>query len=114
MSNSLKGLYSVPKTGKFAGQVLIAVDYTDTKVTLLDVHSNRKVTMNRCNVLRYKHNGNFYQCKTVVYRDTEYLVTLKGLIISCKTNRVMKWSEDDGNRCAIKTKAYLEATLSVS
>lgn len=113
MSNSLKGLYAVPKTGKFAGQVLIAVAYTDSKVTLLDVHSNRKVTMNRSNVIRYKHNGNFYQCKSVVYRDTEYLVTLKGLIISCKTNRVMKWSEEDGNTCAIKTKAYLEATLSV-
>ena len=112
MSNSLIGLYAVPKTGKLSGTVMLAVKYDDTKVTLLDVRSNRKVTLNRSNVVRFKKDGKTFQARQVSYKGAEYLVTLKGLIVSLSTNRVMKWSEDNGNAVAIKTKAYLESELS--
>lgn len=112
MSNSLIGLYAVPKTGKLQGTVMLAVKYDDTKVTLLDVHSNRKVTLNRSNVVRYKKNGKTFQARKTEWNGKEYLVTKKGLIVSLTSNRVMKWSENNGNTVAIKTKAFLESCMS--
>ena len=112
MSNSLIGLYAVPKTGKLSGSVMLAVKYDDAKVTLLDVKTNRKVTLNRSNVVRYKKDGKTFQARKVSYKGAEYLVTIKGLIVSLTTNKVMKWSEDNGNAVSIKTKAYLESELS--
>ena len=44
---------------------------------------------------------NHEPAKIVSYRDTDYLVTTKGLIISLTTNKIMKWNETDGNRIAI-------------
>lgn len=35
------------------------------------------------------------------YRGSEYLVTVKGLIISLATDKVMKWDENHGCRVAI-------------
>lgn len=37
----------------------------------------------------------------VAWRHSSYIVTDKGLIISCKTKRIMNWCEGDGNREAI-------------
>ena len=34
----------------------------------------------------------------VIYKNAEYLVSLKGTIISRTTNRVMEWKEGNGNR----------------
>jgi hypothetical protein len=112
MAKSLIGLYAVPKTGKLAGTVMLAVKYDDSKVTLLDVKSNRKITLNRSNVVRFKKDGKTFQAHKTSYNGAEYLVTVKGTIVSLTTNRVMKWSEDNGNTVAIKTKAYLESELS--
>lgn len=112
MSNSLIGLYAVPKTGKLCGTVMLAVKYDDIKVTLLDVKTNRKVTLNRSNVVRYKKDGKTFQARRTTYKGGEYLVTQKGLIVSLISNKVMKWSEDNGNTVAIKTKAYLESCMS--
>jgi hypothetical protein len=44
----------------------------------------------------------------VVYRDTEYLVTRKGLIISLQTRKIMNWGENNGNRIAILKEATVE------
>jgi hypothetical protein len=44
---------------------------------------------------------NHEPAKIVSYRDSNYLVTVKGLIISLTTNKIMKWNETDGNRIAI-------------
>ena len=44
---------------------------------------------------------NHEPAKIVSYRDANYLVTAKGLIISLTTNKIMKWNETDGNRIAI-------------
>lgn len=109
MSNSKIGLYAVPKTGKNVGKVMVAVDYNETSVKLLDVHSNRKITLKRSNVRVFMHNGKSFQCRKTTLNGSDYLVTLKGLIISMKTYRVMQWSDNDTIACAIKTKAYLEA-----
>ena len=44
---------------------------------------------------------NHEPAKIVSYRDANYLITSKGLIISLTTNKIMKWNETDGNRIAI-------------
>ena len=44
---------------------------------------------------------NHKPAKIVYYRDSNYLVTVKGLIISLITNKIMKWSETNGNRITI-------------
>ena len=103
MSNSLIGLYAVPKTGKFAGVVCVAVGYTDNKVTLLDIESNRKITLNRSNVKRFIKDGKMYRCACAEVDGNNYLVTcMKQIIISLKTNRVLKWDDNHGTVKRIK------------
>jgi hypothetical protein len=41
------------------------------------------------------------KAKIVNYKDTNYIVTPKGTIISLTTNKAMQWPENDGNRVAI-------------
>ena len=45
------------------------------------------------------------KAKIVNYRNTDYIVTPKGTIISLETNKAMKWLENDGNRVAVLTLA---------
>ena len=44
---------------------------------------------------------NLRPAKQVRYRQTHYLVTGKGLIVSLTTCKVMRWLNTDGNRLAI-------------
>jgi hypothetical protein len=41
------------------------------------------------------------KAKIVNYKDTDYIVTPKGTIISLTSNKAMNWAENDGNRIAI-------------
>lgn len=41
------------------------------------------------------------KAKIVNYKDTNYIVTPKGTIISLTSNKAMNWAENDGNRIAI-------------
>jgi hypothetical protein len=41
------------------------------------------------------------KAKIVNYKDTDYIVTPKGTIISLTSNKAMQWPENDGNRVAI-------------
>jgi hypothetical protein len=41
------------------------------------------------------------KAKIVNYKDTDYIVTSKGTIISLTTNKAMRWLENDGNRVAV-------------
>jgi hypothetical protein len=45
----------------------------------------------------------------VKYRDAEYLVSVKGSIISLTTNRVMNWKEDNGDRKTILALAEVQS-----
>lgn len=46
-------------------------------------------------------------CRAVHYRNSEYLVTPKKAIISCKTERIMQWDDSNGSRKAILAMAEL-------
>ena len=37
----------------------------------------------------------------VTYKGTNYLVSVRGLIISLRSNKVMRWDDSNGNRRAI-------------
>lgn len=39
--------------------------------------------------------------KSVSYKGTDYLVSVRGLIISLRSNKPMKWDDNNGNRRAI-------------
>ena len=39
--------------------------------------------------------------KVISYKGTDYLVSIRGLIISLRSNKVMRWDSDHGNRKAI-------------
>lgn len=39
--------------------------------------------------------------KSVSYKGTDYLVSVRGLIISLRSNKPMKWDDNNGNRKAI-------------
>jgi hypothetical protein len=49
--------------------------------------------------------------KIVEYKDSEYIVTSKNTIISLKSNKMMKWAENDGNRKAILGLASQNSTI---
>jgi hypothetical protein len=49
--------------------------------------------------------------KIVEYKDAEYIVTSKNTIISLKTNKRMRWGENDGNRKAILALASQNSTI---
>jgi hypothetical protein len=52
------------------------------------------------------------KAKIVNYKDTDYIVTPKGTIISLTTNKAMQWLENDGNRVAILKLAKASSTQS--
>ena len=39
--------------------------------------------------------------KSITYRGNAYIVTVRGVIISRKTGRIMKWGKENGDRKAI-------------
>jgi len=52
------------------------------------------------------------KAKIVNYKDTDYIVTPKGTIISLTSNKAMNWAENDGNRVAILEKAKARSNQS--
>lgn len=81
---------------KFKNQPYIAISYDGRKVKIMDVFSNRKLVVLRSNIAVSP-----YVAKKVEFQGSQYLVTLKNYIISCKTNKVMQWCESDNNRKGI-------------
>lgn len=71
-------------------RILVAVSYDGKKVKALDPLTNKKYMFNRTSLTALP-----MQCKFSKSRFGNYMVTLKGLIISLKTFRVMKWSVND-------------------
>ena len=100
--SKFQGIYAMPKSGSNIGKLMLVVDVEFeedsnklSKIKLLDVKTNKKITMNASNVESYKRNGKVVRATRVTHGNSTYLVTVKGLIISLTTNKVMKWADDD-------------------
>lgn len=75
----------------YKGNTYIVVKDLGDKVSLLDpLKGNNKLIVLKGNILpRPEH------AQRVTFRNSDYLVTHKLMIISVKTGRVMKWSSND-------------------
>ena len=76
----------------------VALGYDGNLVTIIAPHKGqRKLNVKRSNVTVV----DAAPLAQVSYEGSDYLVSRKGAIISCTTNRVMQWAADNGNRRAI-------------
>ena len=83
----------------YKGVNMVIVDFNDdcSMFKLLDPSTNKKVVVSTRNI----HATPYAPMSAVNHRGSNYLVSAKGMIISLTTNRVMKWSSDNGNVVAI-------------
>ena len=91
MSNIQVGSYVTYK-----GRVFIVTELRGSLVLIISEDNKLQVSQKSLTLIT-----SFRPAKIVSYRDANYLVTTKGLIISLTTNKIMKWNETDGNRIAI-------------
>lgn len=96
----------IPKIGqyaKFKDEYYLVVDFDSENnlIKLLNPKNNKKLNCKSENVRLTKHI-----CVQVNYEGTDYLISLAAavndkVIVSLKTNRVMKWTPSNGHRKAI-------------
>ncbi|NQZ74632.1 MAG: hypothetical protein HRT61_00725 [Ekhidna sp.] len=84
---------------KYKGTLQVIVDFNEdvTMVKILDPKTQVKLNVSTRNVSATQ----FDPMPVVTHKGKDYLVSVKGLIISLTTGRVMKWDASNGDRKAI-------------
>jgi len=80
----------------YKGNTFIVTEYDGTYVRIIKPSCKRRVLFSSIKILE-----NIKPARIVTYKDSSYIVTEKGLIISLTSHRIMKWGNENGNRIAI-------------
>ena len=83
----------------YKGKTQVIVDFNDncTVFKILDPSTQVKLNVSSKNLSATPHEP----MDTVEHQGKNYLVSVKGMIISLATGRVMKWDKSNGNRMMI-------------